>query len=145
MVNTALSYAAIEWRHLPLITAIASQSLRSIHQWTACELSSTAWSFARLGCQHLPLMQATAEPSRAQLSELTLVDIANTAWALEGLGIPARRQFRSLVNAHGLEDFLLEAVRDVNSHGIEMIHFADYALRDWQEMHINDVTRRMAS
>merc|ERR1712187_578431 len=125
MVNTALSYAAIEWRHLPLITAIASQSLRSVHQWTACELSSTAWSFARLGCRHLPLMQATAEPSKAQLSELTLLDIANTAWALEALDIPARRQFRSLVNAHGLEDFLVDAVDNVRAHGIEMIHLAN--------------------
>jgi len=125
LANTAWAFAAIEFRHMPLMAVIASQSLRSIGDWTAVELSSFAWSYARLGWRNVPLMHASAACASTQLSELTLLDIANTVWAFEALEIPPGARLRSLINAHGLEGFVADAVKNVRNHGIEMVHLAN--------------------
>merc|ERR1712014_276408 len=69
IANTAWAIAAMEWRHMPLMAALAASSLPTMPDWTPCELSSTAWSYARLGWRHLPLMHATATQSHAQLAQ----------------------------------------------------------------------------
>merc|ERR1712176_968444 len=110
----------------------ASSALRTISDWTPCELSSSAWSYARLGCQHMPLLHAIASSSSPNLSELTLVDISNTAWALEVLDIPAVKELRALVNFPGFIDFVTKAVNEVHSHGVEFVHFANSFTALWR-------------
>merc|ERR1712087_825230 len=121
LANTVWAYAALEWRHMPLMSSIAAQSLRSIGDWTACELSSFAWSYARLGWRNVPLLHASAACSEAQLQELTLLDIANTVWAFDSLEVPPQSHLRNLANLGGLDCLVVDAAADIRNHGIEFV------------------------
>merc|ERR1712086_108140 len=125
LANTAWAYASLEWKHVPLMDAIAASSLLSIGSWTACELSSSAWAFARCGFRHVPLLAANAAPSDTQLAELTMLDVANTAWAFESLDISIGNRLNKFILVDSFDGFVQNAVVDLKNHGIEMVHLAN--------------------
>eukprot|EP00811_Abedinium_folium_P010966 NODE_20145_length_811_cov_2.076023.p5 GENE.NODE_20145_length_811_cov_2.076023~~NODE_20145_length_811_cov_2.076023.p5 ORF type:complete len:78 (-),score=20.02 NODE_20145_length_811_cov_2.076023:81-314(-) len=52
--------------------------------------------------------------------------MTNTAWALEALTLPAAPRLRSLLaRSGGLERFVEDAVEDIRTHGVEMVHLAN--------------------
>lgn len=60
MSNIVWAFAHLQLFDMPLLAALASQSIRSISHFSTQELSNTAWSFSSLQVTHAPLLTAIA-------------------------------------------------------------------------------------
>jgi len=70
---------------LPLLEAIAAESLNKISAFTPQMIANTAWSFAKLSIRHQPLLSALSSAAISKISEYQPQDLSNSAWAFASL------------------------------------------------------------
>eukprot|EP00811_Abedinium_folium_P016118 NODE_2505_length_2201_cov_3.691900.p1 GENE.NODE_2505_length_2201_cov_3.691900~~NODE_2505_length_2201_cov_3.691900.p1 ORF type:complete len:326 (+),score=39.83 NODE_2505_length_2201_cov_3.691900:1135-2112(+) len=85
--SLAWSLATLRLRNLPLMDAIASQSIRNIRDFERGSLSMTAWASADCEVMHSPLLHAIAASSIPPISDFDPQSIANTAWSFAALNL----------------------------------------------------------
>lgn len=70
---------------MPLLDAIAAQSLPTLPELNRQELAMTAWAFATLGIRAQPLFTAISAAARQRISAFGMLELSNLAWAFSRL------------------------------------------------------------
>lgn len=72
------------WVNLPLIAALAAQSLRNITHFVPQGLSNPSWAFAFLGLVHRPLLDSISSSALPliRLRDFLTPNIARPAWSV---------------------------------------------------------------
>merc|ERR1712054_705960 len=71
----------MEFKHLPLMDAIAAGSMPIITHFDSQGLSNLAWACAQLWIAHVPLMDAISAQARNLISSSCQQELANFAWS----------------------------------------------------------------
>mmetsp|Transcript_71047 Transcript_71047/g.111203 ORF Transcript_71047/g.111203 Transcript_71047/m.111203 type:complete len:169 (+) Transcript_71047:2-508(+) len=70
---------------MPLLHAIAQQSLATISELNRQELAMTAWAFATLGVRNQPLFTSISAEAIRKMSAFGPLEVSNLAWAFARL------------------------------------------------------------